>query len=403
MSRMERHRKPQIIVSVTFLALIMLSLIGARTSPVVAALQSGRAVPILLFGTDTADKSQHTDTLMVSVLHPTQNELGFLSIPRDTRIRLPGYLFHRVNEIFGFHLRKKKTREVASANVVKGVEHILSSEDRAVRIPFYFNVDYSGFQKVVDLLGGVWVEVNQPMHYDDYAGDLHIHFEPGSHLLKGKDALRYVRFRGQTGDKGRIYRQQAFLRNMAKRLADPTVVLKVPSIVKAIYSSVHTNMSFWDFLYLANSLRRIRSNDLGFYILPGQPRGPFWQVKRDPADRLVSRLFFGDISNEGYLEPVVPLEGQVTVNVWNASGRRGTAYQITTYLRRAGFDVVEWGTYPAEQIQTRVIDRKGQIENARAVGRALAIQSCHSEPNPSALIDVEVVIGQDYRLPPSTP
>lgn len=395
-----RHRRAQQVVGGLFLSLIVLSIFGGLHSSVASALTEGSIVPVLVFGSDAADQSQHTDTLMVSIFDPVGNKTSLLSVPRDTRVRLPGYLFTRVNEIFGFHLRKNKSREQSALRVRDGVEYILSSESRQVHIPYYLNVDYSGFVKLVDLLGGVWIDVDNPMNYDDKAGNLHIHFQPGRYMVQGADALRFVRFRGPTGDKGRIFRQQEFIRSMTKRLANPMAVLKFPRIIEAVYSSVDTNLTPWDFLYLVNAIRHTRYSDLGFYILPGQPRGPYWQIKRDTADRLVGRLFFGEISNEGFLEPVTPLEGQTTVNVWNASGERGSAYQITAFLRRSGFDVQEWGTYAAKQIPTRVIDRKGQIKNAQAVAAILGIQNVHSEPNPNALVDVEVVIGKDYQPPP---
>lgn len=396
-----KHRRAQQATAIVFLALIFFSLVGAWSSPVLRSLQKGEIVPVLLFGVDAADKSRHTDTLMVSILDPLSNRLSLLSVPRDTRIRLPGYLFTRINEIFGYHLRKKKTPEEAALRVKEGVEYLLSSEDQAVRIPSYINVDFSGFQKMVDLLGGVWVDVDTPMDYDDFAGNLHIHFKPGRYLVNGTDALRYVRFRSHTtGDKGRIFRQQEFLRNMAKRLANPMVVFKLPRMIEAVYASVDTNLSLWDFLFLVNSVRHVRFPDMGFFILPGQPRGPFWQVKREVADHLMGRLFRREVSDEGYLDPVAPLEGQTTVNVWNASGKRGIAYDITSLLRKRGFDVMEWGTYAAEQVPTRVIDRKGQISGAQSVANALGIHSVHSEANPNALVDVEVVIGRDYQMPP---
>lgn len=391
-----KHLNAQRITAGAFLLVIFMALVGARQSPIAKALAGGDRVPILLFGTDAADKSQHTDTLMISVFDPLQNTLSMVSIPRDTHVRIPGYLFNRVNEIFGYHMRKKKDHDAAANLVKEGVEYILSSEDKKVDIPYFVNVDYSGFKNLVNLVGGVWVDVDQSMNYDDNAGNLHIHFEPGRYLLKGDDALRYVRFRGHTGDRGRIFRQQEFLRNMSKRMANPMVVLKFPEMVRALYASVHTNLNFWDVVFFTHAVRRLRFPNIGFYILPGQPRGPYWQVKREAADRLVGNLFFGAKADEGFMEPVAPLEGQITANVWNASGKKGGAYQITKYLRSQGIDVQEWGTYPDQQSATRVIDRRGNVKNAQKVANALGVENCHSEPNPNALVDVEVVIGRDY-------
>src|SRR6185503_15869973 len=96
-------------------------------------------------------------------------------------------------------------------------------------------------------------------------------------------------------------------------------------------------------------------------------------------------------------ESIAPQANQITVNVWNASGRKGLAYQLTKYLRKSGFDVVDWGTYSAQQLPTRVVDRKGNILSAQSVATALGVDSCHSEPNPNALVDVEVIVGKDYQ------
>jgi hypothetical protein len=233
------------------------------------------------------------------------------------------------------------------------------------------------------------------MHYDDNAGDVHIHFEPGRYLLKGDQALRYVRFRGQTGDRGRIYRQQEFVRNMIKRMANPMMVFKVPRMAAVVATSVQTNLSFWDLLYLAAAMRRIRSDNVGFYILPGKPSGPFWVPNRAMAAQMASLLVAGRPPAQEDPD-IAPLSKIITVNVWNASGQGGLGYKVTRQLRAAGYDVVDWGTYAADQLQTRVVDRRGKIANARAVAETLGVDDYHSEPNPKILVDVEVVLGSNF-------
>src|SRR6476661_5476513 len=96
----------QRIVAILFLFAILASIAGAQYSPVATALGRGERIPVVLFGVDAADASRHTDTLMLGVLDPTRNYLRVLSVPRDTRIDLPGYRFNRVNEIYGYNLRK---------------------------------------------------------------------------------------------------------------------------------------------------------------------------------------------------------------------------------------------------------------------------------------------------------
>jgi LCP family protein required for cell wall assembly len=384
-------------VAIIFLSAILLSIYGASRSAVAAALSKGSPVPLLLFGIDAADSSRHTDTLLVTVFNPAENILTLLSIPRDTRINLPGYVFHRVNEIYGYHFRKTADPYQASLEVLNGVSHIFSTDESQVLIPYFIQADFSGFTKLVDLVGGVWVTVRQPMHYDDFAGNVHIHFEPGRYLLKGEDALRFVRFRSQTGDRGRIMRQQEFLRNMAKRMANPVTVLKFPQLVSAVFSSVRTNMSAWDIVYLAIAARRVRSNSLGFYILPGKPRGPFWELNQDAVKKMAQRTILGQDVVFDEADIIAPQEERITVNVWNASGQRALAYDITKFLRKQGYDVVDWGTYAAEQEHTRVFDRTGDLAKAQRVAEALGVDDFHSEINFKRLVDVEVVLGKNYR------
>jgi polyisoprenyl-teichoic acid--peptidoglycan teichoic acid transferase len=389
--RQKRMRRAAIAV----IAVVVLCLIGAAASPVARALGHGRRVPVLLFGVDAADLSRHTDTLMLAVFDPSENYLGILNVPRDTRISLPGYRFHRVNEIYGYHLRRSNDRRLAAEKIREGVEYLLSSDDTRVPVPYHIGVDFSGFTRMVDLLGGVWVNVKIPMHYDDNAGNYHFHMEPGRYLLKGQDALRYVRFRGQTGDRGRIYRQQEFLRNMVKRLANPMMVFKVPRMAAVIATSVQTNLSVWDMLYLATAVRRVRSDNVGFYLLPGKPSGALWVPNRAMAADLAGAIVAGRPPAQA-VDEIAPLSGTITVNVWNASGKTGLAYKVTRQLRQAGYDVVDWGNYAVEQLQTRVVDRRGRIGNARAVAETLGAENYHSEPNPKILVDVEVVLGQNF-------
>jgi len=383
-------------VGFLFLVLILLSLDGARRSAVARAVDRGERIPILLFGLDAADKSRHTDTLMIAVLDSLANSLSLLSIPRDTRVHLEGYLFRRVNEVYGFHFRKTRDRAAASRKVLEAVQFLLSKSEKAIVIPHYLQVDFSGFARIMDILGGVWVTVKQPMHYDDNAGNYHFHKEPGRYYLRGQEALFYVRFRGATGDKGRIFRQQEFLKSVIKKFANPLVVLRIPEITAAVTASIHTDLSLWDIVYLASAARRLRSRSLEFYILPGNPRGAYWKLKADEAHRLAVMAILGEKVDVSDIQTIAPLAKQITIKVWNASGQRGLAHEVTKYLRQCGYDVVEWENFSTKQLPTRVIDRVWQIFKAQAVADDLGIDNFHSEVSKKSMVDVEVVLGKNF-------
>ncbi len=391
-----KHLPFQRGVAFFFLGLILAALIGAQRSLVAHALARGEKVPVLFFGVDAADASRHTDTLMLGVFDPVRNYLSMVSIPRDTRIDLPGYRFNRVNEIYGYNLRKSKDVGFASGKVLEGIAYLISSEVYRPALPNYIQVDFSGFNRMIDLVGGVWVEVKLPMHYDDNAGNYHFHKEPGRYLMDGDESLRYVRYRGPTGDRGRIFRQQEFVRSFLRRLANPMMVLRVPEFAALVRSAISTNMSLWDLIYLGATARRLRSNDIGFYVLPGQVSGMYWSPKKNMVQQLVSLLFLGKMTEDPFFETIAPQANRITVKVWNASGRNGMGYTMTKFLRTSGYDVLDWANYATQQLQTRVIDRTGRIENAQLVAGSIGVENFHSEPNPKALVDVDVVIGQNY-------
>ncbi len=397
MSRIDRHLKWQRLTALIFMIAILASLYGAQLSPVAASLDQGQRIPLLLFGVDAADASRHTDTLMLGVFNPIKDFMSVLSIPRDTRLDLPGYRFHRINEIYGYQLRTTKDADIAAHKVLDGVDYLLSGSSYTAKIPYYVQVDFAGFRDLIDLLGGVWVTVKQSMNYDDNAGNYHFHRDPGRYLMNGDEALLYVRFRGPTGDRGRIFRQQEFVKSLLRRLANPLLVFHIPEIGMVIKSAIKTNLSFWDLTYLLTTARRVRSDDVGFYILPGSMSGMYWAPNREMIAPVTGLLFYGrktDIES-----PIAaPQSHVITVKVWNASGRNGAGYELTKFLRRNGYDVLDWGNYVDVQLQTRVIDRTGAIDRAQSVAATLGVENYHSEPNPKALVDVDVVIGQNYHL-----
>lgn len=395
-NRTRAHLTYQRAFALTLLLSLGAAVYGSNLSPVSNALRHGERVSFLLFGLDAADASRHTDTLMVGIFDPIKNKLGLLSIPRDTRVHLPGYRFRRINEVYGYHLRKSKDPKTAASEVREAVEFLLSSDEAPVSIPYFFQADFSGFGRIIDLIGGVWVRIKQPMHYDDFAGGYHFHREPGLYRLSGEEALKYVRFRGASGDRGRILRQQEFVRAAFISFANPMTILRFPKIIGAVLQSIHTNLSFWDCVFMAAEGRRLRQSDIGFYILPGAPRGAYWRVRQDAAQWLAGHLLSDVPVSEHPAEVIAPHAEEITVKVWNASGTPRLAHRVTRYLRGRGYDVVDWGNYAEVQIQSRVYDRMGHIVKAQKVADDLGISNVHSEVNLSSLADVEVVLGKSF-------
>lgn len=367
----------------------------AQTSPVAEALREGTPFTGILFGTDFVDHARHSDTLMWWRYDPAGGRLDVLSIPRDTEVDVPGYRFHRINEVFPYHFSRTQSYAKAATALRAAVARRLDVEGTALSPQYYLHVDYEAFRKFVDLTGGFRVHVDEPMHYDDEAGNLHIHYDPGDYLLNGEQALEYVRFRGKSGDRGRVLRQMDFLRSLLNETTSPVLFLRWPRLVAVVAQGFHSNVSLPGLVFMALEAKHLRPERITPALLPGHPRGAAWDVDESRLAFMMAQ--WGGRPVDGPPPVAGALARKITVKVRNGTRRPGLALSAARRLRAAGFDVLDWGDYNGHQMKTRVLDRAGAIENAQKVAQTLGADSVMSDVDPALRTDVEAVLGDDYR------
>lgn len=187
-------------------------------------------INILLLGVDERDgDTGRSDTLMLLHYNALRNTLHLMSIPRDTRVRLPQYGYQKVNAAYPY----------GGPELVKEAVGGLTG----LHIDYFVRVDFDGFTKIVDAMGGVYIEVESQMDYDDPYQDLHIHLSPGVQRLKGKESLDYVRWRGDArADLGRVERQREFLGAVMRRMISPGAIIRMPKILLALGRAAKTDI-----------------------------------------------------------------------------------------------------------------------------------------------------------------
>lgn len=218
-------------------------------------------VTVMIMGVDRRqDDVGRSDTLMVATLDPNKNQAALLSIPRDTRVKIKGHGFDKINAAYAYG-GEKLTQQT--------VENLLNTN-----MDHYMLIDINGFVKIIDALGGIDIDVEKRMVYDDPwddNGGLHIDLQPGMQHMDGKTAVTYVRYRDEEGDIGRIKRQQKFMKAIMDKIVSPTVIPKLPSIVTAVYDTVETDMSIGDILSFLTTLKEAKDNGLKSEMVPGKP------------------------------------------------------------------------------------------------------------------------------------
>ena len=216
---------------------------------------------IMIMGVDERDDDVgRSDTLMIASIDPKNNQASLLSVPRDTRVKIKGHGFDKVNAAYAYG-KEKLSQDT--------VESLLG-----VNIDHYIIINTKSFKKIIDAIGGIDIDVPKRMHYEDPwddDGGLIIDFQPGMQHMDGAKAVTYVRYRDEEGDLGRIRRQQDFVRACMEKLVSPAIIPKLPVVIKEVMGSIETDLSFRQLLEFAGTLKESKNNGLKTDMVPGRP------------------------------------------------------------------------------------------------------------------------------------
>lgn len=224
---------------------------------------------IMIMGVDErADDVGRSDTLMVATIDPKKDQAALMSIPRDTRVKIKGHGWDKINAAYAYGSAKGGT-EGGEKFAQRTVEDFLG-----VNMDHYVVINIQAFQKIIDAIGGIDIDVEKRMYYEDPwddDGGLIIDLKPGMQHMDGKTAVTYVRYRDEEGDIGRIKRQQKFMKACMDKVTSPTIIPKLPSVIKEVMSSVKTDLSFRQMLEFAGTLKEAQKNGLKTEMVPGKP------------------------------------------------------------------------------------------------------------------------------------
>lgn len=255
-----------------------------------------KRINILILGLDDGDADQpnapkRSDTIIVASINPQDGTVNLLSIPRDTRLTIPG---------------RKELDKVAHAHAYGGAQLSKRTVVEFLDIPidYYIEVDWQGFMKAVDILGGVDLYVERNMNYEDPYAKLSIHLTKGYQHLDGEKAGQYVRFRyDELGDIGRVQRQQRFLQALSDEMFRVGTILKLPALTSTLRQCVATDMPTFTMLKLANTVKGLSEKGVHTEMLPGNfatiNGQSYWVPNKEQSRKLVEQLFSTDAKAAG--------------------------------------------------------------------------------------------------------
>lgn len=343
--------------------------------------QSSR-LNVLVIGYDSSiNGPPRADTIILGSVELKTGEIGVLSIPRDTRVDIPGYGINRIN----------------ASHAYGGIELTSDTLEKFLDIPidYYIETDFQGFARIVDAIGGVEINIKKPLHYTDEAGGLYIDLAAGKQVLDGTEALQYVRYRESTkGDIGRVERQQKFLKAMMKKIMRPDIIMKLPAIYKETRKTINTNIPLQDISPFIRYLKDIDLDRFKTVMVPGKPEyingASYWIADEKELQIVVNNL----IRSKEYIK-----NNQYNLAILNGNGLSGQAGEVAAEMEKYGFNVVEVGNADNFNYKTTLIKYFNKNERGLAgkIKKVIGGNIKYIEQKNEENKFIEIIVGADFE------
>ncbi len=380
------------------------SAIGAGDAPLLQ--QEPGTINFLLLGIDAAANARlaRTDTIIIASIYPNRPAVSLLSLPRDLQVRFPDGRADRINTVF----------EMGNIEGYPGggaaYLSLVLRKNFGIRIDHYVRVNFSGFVKAIDTLGGVEVLVECELHdtfpdKDSPTGKSDLDLYPGKVKLSGKQALWYARSRWSTTDFDRARRQQKVIRAALRKVREGNWLQNALSLYADLREHIETSLSPHDLLPLIDIARRlddaeVKSRVLTWPIVRSYRRadGASVLLPTEKTLSFIAEALAPPASNQAQMRP--------PVEVYNATGRADMELVAAERLIWEGFNVISLGTlderFPRTQIINYLTTSKGSpiprlktifnVEDHDVIGQA----------DPSSPAVARVVLGENYDSCPNT-
>ena len=373
---------------------------------------------ILLVGVDQRPKEGtfNTDTLIVVSIDPVSKQVAMFSLPRDTvDVPIPSGPARRVfgsaysGKINSLYTNTRNRGDAFAGNAntrgFNALKQVLG-ELYGLDIQYYAMVNFAGFENIVDTLGGVTINVQNPVLDDHYPGDsgtLRVYIPAGVQHMTGAQALVYARSRHTSNDFDRAQRQQRVILSLREQADPKTILDHLSELLGDLKKSFKTDIPQAKLPQLIELSSQIDSSKIRSYVFTPpfyahegtDSRGYIITPNISRIRRAVATAFKVDPTIEAQREKIAGENGVVWVV--NGSGRVGQATGIANYLEYLGLTA----SAPTKRPATTASQTKITVYNGREADLPATIALLENVFNvkattandPSVLVDIIVTTG----------
>jgi LCP family protein required for cell wall assembly len=370
----------------------------------------GERVNVLVLGIDRRPSEKcpcRTDTMILVTLDPKAYTAGVLTIPRDLYVTIPTVGENRINTA-AFYGELYKYPGGGPGLAKKTIEYNFGRP-----VHYYVLVDFAGFRKVVDALGGIDIDVpkpiNDPEYPDENFGYSPLYIPAGRIHMNGDLALKYARTRHQDGDFGRSKRQIQVLMAIRDKALRLDILPKLPALLQSMWGTLETDMNPTEVLALAQVGAKVKTENIKSGSIDQTMTVQFrtsngadvlW-FDRAKVGQLIEQIIPQD-NVGGDLASRVQQEG-ARITILNGTTTPQLAERTAKYLQTQNFQIASYGNadrfdYP----KTVLIDYNGK----KVASLSALTKIFHVEPNNIRYVsnvnsdsDIRIILGADWTLP----
>ncbi|MGB9673943.1 MAG: LCP family protein [Anaerolineales bacterium] len=370
-------------------------------------------ITLLIMGLDYRDWAAgegppRTDTMILFTIDPLSKTAGMVNIPRDLWVAIPGFSYGKINTAYQLG-EAYKLPGGGPELAMKTVEKLMG-----VPIDYYAQIDFNAFIKFIDEIGGIKIDIKEPIKVDLLGDNTQKKLKPGIQVLNGQIALAYARARyTENGDFDRARRQQDVvmaIRNQMLRFDNlPRMIARAPALYQEFSQGVHTNLSLDQAIRLAWFAKDIPEENIKKAII-GSDQVTFFKspdgldaLKPMPDQiRIIRDQLFANDSTPSPLANLSSVDQMkaegAKVRILNGSSSPGLAASTMDYLKSQGVNVVDTGNADSLYNVSEIYDYTGKPYTVKFLIDLMGLNPNRffSRYDPTKDVDIVIIVGTDW-------
>lgn len=387
----------------------------------ISKFESGdRRINILLLGKGGEDHpgGNLTDTIQVVSIDPKNKEVAILSIPRDLYIKVDGLGSHKINSIYTLAKNNDLDKNIESEN-----EDKKSSEDDSkslnlmkqvtgdlLGVPIHYAavLNFDGFKKIIDILGGIEINVTEEI-YDPYFPDKYVlgyeefYVEKGINQFDGEQALKYARSRETTSDFDRSKRQQEILIAAKDKALKVMNVKKLSQILNVLSENLKTDLQLGEIEELSKIAAGIKTENIKTKVLDDAEDGLLYADKYEemyvllPKDDSLKQMHI--FISQFFKDPLI-VEEKARIAISSSTKGKTYAHKIYDELVSFGYNVKLTESAVLEEHSKSFIydysygNKPATLSFLKKYLNNIPVVTLDEKDSPA---DLEIIIGDDYK------